>query len=131
MSGFWKRYIIIMLILFLVFNDKITPKSPKTKRSRNWQNGPISGSRNHLKNAISGYRNCKNGRALFLDPEIVKMVRFLDPEIVKMDQNISGSRNQHNGAISGSRNRQNGRKILSGIYLNVSHQRWSLSVFQF
>ena len=46
----------------------------------------------------------KNGQALFLDPEIVKMVRFLDPEIVKMDQDISGSSNQQNGAISGSRN---------------------------
>ena len=34
--------------------------------------------------AVSGSRKCKNGRALFLDPEIVKMVRFLDPEIVKM-----------------------------------------------
>ena len=61
----------IMLILFLVFND-------------NTQNTNIQ--KLLKKIAISGSINCKNGRALFLDPEIIKMVQFLDPEIVKMVQ---------------------------------------------
>ena len=60
---------------------------------------------------------------IFLDPDIVEMVRFLDPEtteillfldpeIVKMDKKNFGSRNCRNGVISGSRNRRKGRQIL-------------------